>query len=207
MQHKRMAILTAICMIGLLMAGCAGMQSTPGYDMIAKPTVTLDRVEVAHYWGWWYYSKKVEPTAGEAGDYGAPLDLAFVFDVTNPNPFPVMMETMKFTVAFEEFDLNTVSSIETQWVPAGKTNQIRVHAMFDGRQSLLSLLVTGGFKLKEKGMGTGAGAGLKQLGIWWDKIPEFAFPIHVKEGSAVFTSDAVQETEVVTFGFTYPEKE
>jgi hypothetical protein len=74
--------------------------------------------------------------------------------------------------------------------------------MFDGRQSLLSLLVTGGFKLKEKGMGVGAGAGLKQLGKWWEGIPEFAFPIHVKEGSAVFKADGL--TKVATFGATFP---
>jgi len=52
------------------------------------------------------------------------------------------MESLKFTVAFEEFDLNTVSSTDTMWIPAGKTNQVRVHAHFDVRQSLLSLLVT-----------------------------------------------------------------
>jgi hypothetical protein len=125
-----------------------------------------------------------------------------VFNVENPNPYPVMMESLSFTVAFEEFDLNTVSSMETQWIPAGKTNQVRVHAMFDGRQSLLSLLVTGGFKLEEKGMGTGAGAALKQLGTWWEGIPNFSFPIHVKGGSAIFKADGL--TKVGSFAATYP---
>jgi hypothetical protein len=159
-------------------------------------------VEVAHYWGWWYFSKKIEPTKGTAGDYGAPLDVAFILDIENPNPYPVMMEYLKFTVAFEEFDLNTVMCTEPQWIPAGKTNQLRVHAMFDGRQSLLSLLVTGGFKLQEKGMGAGPGGALKQLGAWWEAIPEFSFPIHVKEGSAVFNAGDVM---VVTgFSGTFP---
>jgi hypothetical protein len=159
-------------------------------------------VEVAHYWGWYYFSNKIEPTKGAAGNYGAPLDVAFILDIQNPNPYPVMMEYLKFTVAFEEFDLNTVFSVEPQWIPANKTNQLRVHAMFDGRQSLLSLLVTGGFKLQEKGMGTGAGAALKQLGIWWEGIPEFNFPIHVKEGSAVFNAGDVMA--VTTFSGTFP---
>ena len=76
--------------------------------------------------------------------------------------------------------------------------------MFDGRQSLLSLLVTGGFKLQEKGMGTGAGAALKQLGKWWTEIPEFAFPIYVKEGAAVFSTEC-GITKVVPFNFKFPE--
>ena len=170
---------------------------TPTEQNFETPVVTLVSVEVAHYWGWWYFSKKVEPTMGKAGDYGAPLDLAFVFDIENPNPYPVLMDNLKFTVAFEEFDLNTVSSTEIQWIPGGKTNQVRVHAMFDGRQSLLSLLVTGGFKLKEKSGKAGPGAALKQLGIWWEGAPEFAFPIYVKEGSAVFNADGLMT--VATF--------
>jgi len=174
----------------------------PTEESFAPPVVSLNSVEVAHYWGWYYFSNKVEPTKGKAGKYGAPLDLAFIFSIKNPNPYPVMMEDLKFTVAFEEFDLNTVSSNEVQWIPAGKTNQLRVHAMFDGQQSLLSLLVTGGFKLEEKGMGAGPGAALKQLETWWTGIPEFSFPVHVKEGSAVFKADSL--TKVATFGGTFP---
>jgi hypothetical protein len=185
-----------------LLLGCSGMATKPTASNFKEPVVTLSHAEVANYWGWWYFAKSVEPTAGEAGDYGAPLNLAFIFDVENPNTFPVQLESLMFTVAFEEFDLNTVQSIDTQWIPAGKTNQIRVHAMFDGRQSMMSLLVTGGFQLQEKGMGTGAGAALKQLGEWWTKIPEFDFDVFLKEGSAVFTADG--QTKVVSFNAQYP---
>jgi len=189
-----------IPLFAVFLFGCA---TAPTDGNFQDPIVTLNRVEVAHYWGWWYFSKKIEPTMGTAGDYGAPLDLAFVFDIENPNAYPVRMEELKFTVAFEEFDLNTVSSTETQWIPAGKQNQLRVHAMFDGRQSLLSLLVTGGIKLKEKTGASGAGAALKQLGAWWEAAPEFGFPVHVKEGSAVFKADGLMT--VSTFGATFPE--
>jgi hypothetical protein len=178
------------------MMACA-TGSKPTKANFKAPVVTLNAVDVAHYWGWWYFSNKVAPTKGTAGNYGAPLDLAFVFDVHNPNNFPVMMDGFRFTVAFEEFDLNTVSSNETQWIPAGKTNQVRVHAMFDGRQSLLSLLVTGGFKLKAKGLSV-----WDQLEKWWVGAPALTFPIHVKEGSAVFK--AGEQVSVVSFGQTYP---
>ncbi|MDY6951594.1 MAG: hypothetical protein SWE60_08785 [Thermodesulfobacteriota bacterium] len=210
---RRSIILAGLFVIvcSMLLLGCGnGSAPTeqkasvegPTEQSFVPPMVSLNFVEVAHYWGWWYFSNKVEPTKGKAGKYGAPLDLAFIFDVENPNPYPVMMEELKFTVAFEEFDLNTVSSHEVQWIPAGKTNQLRVHAMFDGQQSLLSLLVTGGFKLEEKGMGAGPGAALKQLETWWTGIPEFSFPVHVKEGSAIFKADTL--TKVGTFGGTFP---
>ena len=74
--------------------------------------------------------------------------------------------------------------------------------MFDGRQSLLSLLVTGGFMLQEKGMGAGPGPALKQLGTWWEGIPEFSFPVHVKGGSAIFTAEGLMT--VATFDATFP---
>ena len=181
-----------------------GAVTTPTEQNFVSPVVTLGSVEVAHYWGWWYFSDKIKPARGDAGKYGAPLDLAFIFDIENPNPYPVMMENLRFTVAFEEFDLNTVGSTEIQWIPPGKTNQLRVHAMFDGQQSLFSLLVTGGFKLEEKGMGAGPGAALKQLETWWRGIPKFSFPIHVKEGSAIFKADGL--TTVASFSSTFPQE-
>jgi hypothetical protein len=204
-MRKTSMITTGIVAIVLsaFLWGCATVP-TPTEQNFETPVVTLNSVEVAHYWGWWYFSNKVEPTKGKAGKYGAPLDLAFVFEIQNSNPYPVMVEGLKFTVAFEEFDLNTVSSNEVQWIPAGKTNQLRVHAMFDGQQSLLSLLVTGGFKLEEKGMGAGPGGALKQLETWWLGVPEFSFPIHVKEGSAVFKADGL--TSVATFSSTFPQE-
>ncbi len=180
------------------LAGCAAMEAKLTDKTFKAPTVTLDSMEVAHYWGWWYYAKAVAPTKGTAGNYGAPLDLAFIFNIENPNPFPVMLESLKFTVAFEEFDLNSLSSTEIQWIPAGKTNQVRVHAMFDGEQSRLSLMLVGAIKLK--GKGTDA---LTQLEKWWTGIPQFAFPVHVKEGAAVFKADSLMK--VSGFKATYPQ--
>lgn len=191
-----------VLVASVLLLGCSGIATKPSQSQFKEPVITLSHVEVANYWGWWYFAKSIEPTAGQAGDYGAPLNLAFIFELENPNPYPVQLENLKFAVAFEEFDLNMVQSMETQWIPPGKTNQLRVHGMFDGRQSMLSLLATGGFRLQEKGMGTGAGAALNQLEKWWISIPEFNFDIFLKEGSAVFSSD--DQIHVVSFSAQYP---
>ena len=198
-HRKSMACKFVLALVALgFLAGCAGKAAKPMDQTFKSPTVTLDSVEVAHYWGWWYYAKAVAPTKGTAGNYGAPLDLAFIFNIENPNPFPVKLESLKFTVAFEEFDLNSLSSTDIQWIPAGKTNQVRVHAMFDGEQSRLNLMLVGAMKLK--GKGTDA---MTQLEKWWTGISQAAFPVHVKEGAAVFKADNL--VKVSTFKATYPQ--
>jgi hypothetical protein len=182
--------------VAALLMGCAGMMAKPTEKNFKAPIVTLSHVEVENYWGWWYYSKKVKPTKGNAGDYGAPINLAFIFNIENPNKYPIMMEKFQFTMGFEEFDLNTVIANEAMWIPAGKTNEIRLHSLSDARQALLSLLVTGGFKLKEQGISP-----WDALEKWWTDIPEFGFQIHVKEGSAIFNADGLMKGVVFNFAF------
>ena len=125
------------------------------------------------------------------------MDLSFVFEITNPNPFPVQLDGFKFTVAFGQFDVNTLNAFETMWIPAGKTNQLAVHGMFDARTTLLSLLVTGGFKLKAEHMNV-----WQQLEKWWTGIATFSFPITVKGGAATF--HAGNKTIVTSFSGKFP---
>lgn len=211
-MHKRSIILKCLSVVAIvaLLGGCATVPK-PTQKNFEVPVVTLDSMEVAHAFGYWYFSNKVKPTKGKPDNVGAPLELAFIFNIENPNAYPVKLENLKFSIAFEEFDLNTVESTEIMWVPPGKSrkcifskwkptgmsNQIRVRAHFDVRQSLLSLLVTGGFKLKAKGTNAWA-----QLENWWTKIPEYSVPIHVKDGAAVFKADGL--IKVATFSATFP---
>ena len=198
-MNKTSKVLSIISFIVItaLFFGCAGMMTKPTEKNFKDPVVTMDSVEVAHAFGYWYFSNKVKPTKGKPDNVGAPLDLAFTFNVENPNDYAVLLEDIKFTVAFEDFDLNTVNSTATQWIPAGKTNQVKIHAHFDVRQSLLSLLVTGGFKLKEKKTNVWA-----QLEAWWTGIPEYTVPIHVKGGAAIFKADSL--VKVATFKASFP---
>ena len=198
-MRKKKVLLTIISVfvVAAFLAGCAGMQAKPTEKNFKAPVVTLDNMEVVHAFGYWYFSKGVKPTKGKPDNVGAPLDLAFTFNVENPNTYPVLMENLKFSVAFEEFELNTVSTDAAQWIPPGMTNQVRVHAHFDVRQSLLSLLVTGGFKLKAKG--TNAWAALEK---WWTGIPQYEIPVAVKSGAAVFNAGGV--VKVSTFDAMFP---
>ncbi|MGB6011372.1 MAG: hypothetical protein WBI57_08920, partial [Desulfobacterales bacterium] len=121
----------------------------------------------------------------------------FIYEITNPNNYPILLDGFSFSVALEEFNLNRVISPETMWIPPGKTNQLRVHAVFDVRPVQLSLLVTGGFKLKEKGI-----TFWDQIEKWWTGAPNFSYPISANEGSAIFKADGI--TKVVPFIATFP---
>jgi len=197
-KNAKLRICLSVLVIAFLMTGCAAMQK-PSESNFKNPTVTLSHVELEHYFGYWYYSPKIKPTKGKnAGKTGgSPLDYAFIFEITNPNSYPVLLDGFSFSIALEEFGLNRAISPETMWIPPGKTNQLRVHAMFDVNPALTSLLITGGFQLKKKGM-----SGWEAIEKWWTEAPNFSFPINVNEGSAVFTADGL--TRAVPFDATFP---
>ena len=176
--------------------GCAGMQKASESNF-KDPVITLSHVELQKYWGWWFFTAKTKPAKGTPGNYGAPIVLAYVWEIENPNNYPVLMEEFKFTVAFEDFDLNTVLLADPMWIPAGKTNTYRALSIGDAREAQLSLLVASGLKLKEKGMSF-----WDALEKFWTGIPDFSFPVHANQGSAIFTADGV--TKGVSFNASFP---
>lgn len=196
----RKKTIVLFCLAALVAAafftGCAGMQKASESNF-KDPVISLSRVEVQKYWGWWFYGAKVKPTKGTAGNNAAPLALAYIWEIQNPNSFPVELQEFKFTVGFEEFDLDTVLLPDSVWIPAGKTNQLRAFSVFDGRSAQLSLLVTGGFKLKERGISF-----WDALEKYWTEIPDFSFPVHANQGTAVFGADGV--TKAISFKATFP---
>ena len=192
-QSIMMVALSVIAAVAL-MSGCA---ATPSEKNFTDPTVSLSHVEVPYYVGYYYIASKVEVTKGEAGNYGAPMMMAFIFDITNNADYPILMDGFKFSVQFEGFEVNTVSSPELMWIPAGMTNQVRVPAMFDTRQTLLTLLLPGAMMLKEKGISP-----WDALEKWWTGAPDFSYPVSVAEGSAVFKAGDL--VRVVPFEATFP---
>lgn len=195
----KQCILRICCLVGALtlLLGCASKQPAPSRDQMEPPEVSLKSFQVPQYDGYWYYSGKIEPTKGQAGDHGAPLLMSFLFAVHNPNPFPVRLDSMTFTVAVEGFSLMTVNSNDVNWVPAERTDEIRLNTLVTTRSALLNLLVTGGSKLKEKGMSP-----WQAMERWWTKLPSLEIPVQVKEGSATFRADGI--SEVIAFREVYP---
>jgi hypothetical protein len=186
-MHKKsvVPIFLSVFVLAVLMSGCAGM-SKPTESNFKTPVVTLDYVDVAHYFGWWYYDPKIKPTKGKAGHNSAPLDYAFIFNIKNPNSFPVMLDGFKFACVIDGIQLNAGYSTETMWIPAGKTNQLKVEVMYDFRGAQLSLLVVAGEELKKKGMSF-----WDQIEKIWIQAPDFSFPVDVTQGSAVFKANGL----------------
>ena len=198
-MHKKSILLTcfSLFIIVAFITGCAGLMAKPTKGNFKAPIVSLSHVEVPYYTGYYYLSAKVKPTKGKAGNYGAPMMMAFIFDIENPNKYPVELDGFKFSVMFEEFEVNTVTSPETMWIPAGKTNQIRVPATFDTRQTLTTLLLPGAMKMKARGQSP-----WEILEAWWTGVTDFSFPITVTEGAAIFKAGDL--VEVGTFKATFP---
>lgn len=197
-MRNKLAVLTCLSVlaVAVLFSGCAGL-SKPSESNFKDPVVTLNYVDVAHYFGWWFYSSKVEPTKGKAGNNAAPLDYAFIFDINNPNSYPIMLESLKFACVLDGFEINSGYSTEAMWIPPGKTNQLKVEVMYDFSGTQLSLLVVAGQELKDKGI-----AWLDWIEKIWTQAPDFTFPIQVTQGAAVFKADGV--TRVVAFEGSYP---
>lgn len=156
-------------------AGCATLEA----QKVEAPKVELERVEVAHYWPFYLEAKERR---------GSPMDLAFILWVNNPNNFDVMLDELGFTVTLEPgFEVNTINVYEKMYIPPKRTNQLRVHVALDAYTTMLSLLVTGGFRLQEMGVKP-----QDQLKAWWDKVGDFGFKISVTNGTAMFDSERGQ---------------
>jgi LEA14-like dessication related protein len=197
MNKKRILMITCIFGIGLILMSCAGMPTKPTEANFKAPAVALESVQVTQYNGFWHYDAKATPTKGKAGANSAMLPMAFLFNITNPNDYPVKLDGFGFTVAFDDFEVNMVNAFEMQWIPAGKTNQLSVMSIVDVQQVLLSLLIPNYEKVKAKN--TNAWALLEK---WWTEIPNMTVPIEVKKGAATFTADGVQK--VIPFTAKFP---
>jgi len=198
MPKKSTVLLVALIFgMGALFFSCAGMQTKPTAANFKAPAIDIELVDVPQYDGYWYYGGKVQPTKGQAGDHGAPLPIAITFTITNPNPYPVLLDGYKFSIAFEGFELITVNGYDTQWIPTGKTNQLRATTLITTRSALLILGAVSGHQLKAKGMDPWSA-----MEKWWTTIGDMAFPINITDGNFSFSADGV--SKAIPFKGTYP---
>ncbi len=198
-MHKNIVYLVLLTLISsLLLTALSACTSTvtPAPAEFQDPIVSLDRVEIAHYWPYLLDTQGQVP-GFEGVRHGSPLDLAFVFNIENTNDYDVMLDTLRFTVTFEDTDLMLVTAFEDSWIPSHRTDQLRVHAALDSYTALLSLLVTSGFALQEKGI-----SGPDQIKTWWEGVPDFTFPVKATAGTAEFTSEGGDT--IVAFEGQYP---
>ncbi len=148
------------------------------------------------------YKSEKEPGKEETYGYSSMLSVAYVFNIKNPGKQPIMLDQLQFTTAFDGFDINTPMMYEKSWIPAGKTNQVRVVVSNEAFPTIVSLSVGAEFAAKIAEMKTSPGALVSK---WWKDISDFSFPITVANGTAVFKDEKGKDVQV-TFSGTWPKK-
>jgi len=195
-MKKRLALYISIFFgLGMLFSSCATAPA-PTASNFQAPVIKLASFEVPQYDEYWYYAASVAPTKGNKGDRGAPLPMSFLFDIHNPNPFPVLLNSLTYTVVIDkEFEVITSNVNDSMWIPAGKTDQVRITTLITVRSALTGLLLANAPALKAKGWDAWT-----TLERWWVQVPQFGVPVGVKNCSFNFTADGV--TKVVPFEAT-----
>ncbi len=198
MQRKVFGLLGLIFLICFVGACATTPAGQPDMSKFTAPVIKLEMFEVPQYDGYWFYGKDVKPTKGDPGDRGAPLPLSFLFSINNPNPYPITLEGITFTVAFDkDFDVVTINNSDTYQIPANSTDQVRLVSMITAQSARLSLLATAGFKLKAKNMDVWSA-----LEKWWKGVPDLSVPVSVKEGA--FTFKVGKDVKVIPFKADLP---
>ncbi len=193
-MKKKLAFLTVLIFgLSLGLMACVTTPVKPTTANLKDPVITLESMEIPQYDGYWYYAKDAKTVKGEPGDRGAFLPMSFLFTVQNPNPYPILLEGIQFTVNFDnDFDVVTLNNQDSYWIPAGKTTDVRISTLITVRSALLNLMVTSGFKLKAKGWNT-----WDTLERWWKGVPEMTVPVRVTEGAFNFVAGDIDK--VVAF--------
>ena len=195
---KRLALIVTLFFISAVaLSGCATM-GKPTAQNFKEPTISLVSFEVPQYDEYWYYAAGIQPTKGKAGDRGAFLPMEFLFDVHNPNNFPILLDGITYTVAFDkDFEVITTSVNDRYWIPANKTSQVRVSTLITVRSALTGLLLANAPALNQRGWNA-----WDTLERWWQEVPELTTPVTVKYAAFTFKADGLMK--VVPFEATFP---
>jgi LEA14-like dessication related protein len=187
-MKRRLALLTLFIFgLGVVLASCAGMTVKPTAENFKAPTVALDSVQLAFYEGFWTYGK-AEAGKGKApkGGGSSAVTLDFVFDITNPNKYPVKLDSAQFFLYFEDYELRVVNDNNPMWIPAEKTNAKVLSVTLTPNSTFGKFILTHAIKAKERG-----DSPWELIEKWWTGLPDMSFPIGVNEGSFVFSADGL----------------
>ena len=187
MKKKLVLMTVLIFCLSVALMSCVTMQVKPTEKNFIAPKIALELFAVPFYDGYWYISGKTKPTKGGAGNRGAFLPMSFVFKITNPNPYPINLEEIKYSVVFDkDFVMMTTADQMSNWIPAGKSDEVRVTTMITVRSALLGLLLANKMELvKRKWEMWGT------LEKWWKGVPEGTTPVTLTECGFTFTANGV----------------
>lgn len=192
---RRVLFAAILLMLAITVVGCA---SAPPVADLQSPQVTLNRVEVASYFP--YPAAPPTPTPAPSPlTLNIPLVFAYIFDVKNPNAYPVTLTRLQFAADFEGapneyFTLNTPIMTDQQSIPGNTTNKVRVTVVFDTGGAGRVLAVQAGPRLTALKLNTA-----DIVTKWWTAPGNVAssgigYGLKVSQGTAEFTSDKGNKT-------------
>ena len=196
---KRLALMVVILLcMGLAFVSCAGVQTKPTEANFKAPSVKLDSIQIEYYSGFWTYGKaKVERGTAPWGGGSSAVTLLFVFNITNPNDFPVRYDSGSFFLFFEDYELRVVNDNNPQWIPAGMTNSKVLPVTIDAVTTWGKFLLAGKQLAMER-----KDDPWKKVEEWFTMLPEMSFPIDLKDGQFAFSADGL--TRAVPIKVRYP---
>ena len=199
MHKKSIILLTALMFgMGLIFASCTGLQVKPTAANFKAPMIKLAYIGPTYYTGWWTYGK-AKVALGKAPKFGgsSAVTLEFVFQIANPNNYPILLDSSQFFLYFDDYELRIVKDMNEMWIPAGKTNSKVLHVTLDPVTTWGKFLLAGKQLAQERGDKPWG-----KVSQWWLGLPDMELKIDVTEGSFSFRSDGV--SKVVGFSATYP---
>ncbi len=198
-MNKKMVLMTVLIFgLGVILASCAGMQVKPTEANFKAPAITIDSIQLSYYTGFWTYGK-AKVALGKVPKFGgsSAVTLVFVFNIENPNPYPVLLEGAQFFLFFDDYELRIVKDDNEMWIPSGKTNQKVLHVTLDPVTTWGKFLLAGKQLAQERGDKPWG-----KVSQWWVGLPDMSFPIDLKEGSFSFSSNGISKT--VGYQVRYP---
>jgi hypothetical protein len=132
-----------------------------------------------------------------AGGGGSAVTLDFIFQITNPNSYRVLLDASQFFLFFDDYELRIVQDYNEMWIPAGKTNSKVLSVTLTPFSTYVKFLLAS----KEQALKRGDKPWDK-IEQWWTGLPDMSFKIDVKEASFSFKADGV--SKALTFSATYP---
>ena len=198
MKKKLVLMTVLIFCLSVALISCVTTQVKPTEKNFIAPKVTLDSIQISYWEGFWHYGK-AKVAKGKAPKFGgsSPITLDFVFEITNPNQFPVSLESSQFFLFFDDYDLRVVNDNNPQWIPAGKTNSKVLHVTITATTTWVKFLLAG----KELALKRGDDP-WKKIEGWWLALPDMSFPIDLKDGAFVFEAGGV--VKAVPIKIRYP---
>ena len=198
MKKKLVLMTVLIFALSVALMSCVTTQVKPTEKNFKAPKVTLDSIQLSYWEGFWHYGK-AKVAKGKAPKFGgsSPITLDFVFEIANPNQFPVELTSSQFFLFFDDYDLRVVNDNNPQWIPAGKTNTKVLHVTLTATTTWAKFLLAGKELAAKRG-----DKPWKKVEEWWLGLPDMSFPIDLKDGAFVFEAGGI--VKAVPVKIRYP---